>query len=152
MICQRFSRVTKIVFHGDKCIISITKRYFISWAQNSAQNNHWSLILPFSPRTVLSDLALRRNQSWSVTSREHEVLALCHVRRLFLHAQIGAKAICTCENQPWRSISQHPIFPAERVRNLDCQVKAQSCKMTRLCVNRPNIQEDKNIIKWTYLM
>ena len=34
----------------------------------------------------------------SVTSRERGVLALCrHIRRLFLHAQIGAKAIFTSE-------------------------------------------------------
>ena len=36
--------------------------------------------------------------SWSVTSRECRTLALWrHIRRLFLHAQIGAKAIFTSE-------------------------------------------------------
>ena len=39
-----------------------------------------------------------RHYSWSVTSRERGLLALwCHIRRLFLHAQIGAKAILTSE-------------------------------------------------------
>ena len=35
-----------------------------------------------------------------------------HIRRLFLHAQIGAKAIFTGEEQPWISISYHPVFTA----------------------------------------
>ena len=47
---------------------------------------------------VFSDLALLRDHSWSVTSRERDILALWrHIRRLFLHAQIGAKAISTSE-------------------------------------------------------
>ena len=47
---------------------------------------------------VFSDLALWRHHSWSVTSREHEFLALWrHIRRTILHAQIGAKAILTSE-------------------------------------------------------
>ena len=45
-----------------------------------------------------SDLVLWRHHSWSVTSRECRTLALWrHIRRLFLHAQIGAKAIFTSE-------------------------------------------------------
>ena len=58
-------------------------------------------------------LALWRHHSWSVTSREHGVLALWrHISRLFLHAQFGAKAIFTSEQQPWISISHHPVFTA----------------------------------------
>ena len=46
----------------------------------------------------LSDLALWRHHSWSVTSRERGVLALWrNIRRLFLHVPIGAKAIFTSE-------------------------------------------------------
>ena len=46
----------------------------------------------------LFDLTLWRHHNWSVTSREREALALWrHIRRLFLHAQIGAKAIFTSE-------------------------------------------------------
>ena len=42
----------------------------------------------------IDDLALWRHHSWSVTSCERGVLPLwCHIRWLFLHAQIGAKAI-----------------------------------------------------------
>ena len=38
----------------------------------------------------------------SLASHEREVLALwCHIRWLFLRAQIGAKAIFTCEWQLW---------------------------------------------------
>ena len=110
VICQRFSRVTKsrvkiigksphewpkIVIHGNECIILFLTRYFISRAHSSATNNHRSLI---SLRTVFSDLTLWRHHSWSVTSRECEALALWrHIRRLFLHVQIGAKAIFTSE-------------------------------------------------------
>ena len=48
---------------------------------------------------LLSDLALWwSHHSWSVMSREREVLALWrHAHRLFLHTQIGAKAIFTSE-------------------------------------------------------
>ena len=43
-------------------------------------------------------LALWRHHNWSVTSREREALALWrNIRRLFLHARIGAKAIFTSE-------------------------------------------------------
>ena len=53
---------------------------------------------PLSLRMVFSDLALWRHHSWSVTSRERGVLALWrHIRRLFLHEEIGAKAIFTSE-------------------------------------------------------
>ena len=77
--------------------------YFISYTlfyapgtHNSAKNHHRSLISQLSPRTVFSDFALWRHQSCSVTSRERGILALWrHIRRLFLHAQIGANAIFT---------------------------------------------------------
>ena len=43
-------------------------------------------------------LALWRHHNWSLTSRERGALALwCHIRRLFLHARIGAKTIFTSE-------------------------------------------------------
>ena len=64
-------------------------------------------------RTAFSDLALWRHHSWSMTSRERLVQALWrHIRRLFLHGQIGTKAIFTSEYQPWISISNHPVFTA----------------------------------------
>ena len=57
-----------------------------------------SLILQLLQRTAFSDFALWRHHSWSVKSRERETLALWrHIRRLFLHAQSGAKAIFTSE-------------------------------------------------------
>ena len=88
----------KIVIHGNECIILFLTRYLISWTHRSATNNHRSLISPLSLGTVFSDLTLWRHYSWSVTSREREALALWrHIRRLFLHAQIGAKAIFTSE-------------------------------------------------------
>ena len=71
----------KIVIHGNECIILFLTRYFMFWTQDSTKNNHRSLILPSSPRTVFSDYTLWRHRSWSVTSRE---LALWrHIRRLF---------------------------------------------------------------------
>ena len=112
-ICQRFSRVTKsrvkimgkshhkwpqIVIHGNECIILFLTRYLMSWTHNSVKNNNRSLISQLSPRMVVCDLALWRHHSGSVTSREREILALWrHIRRLFSHAQIGAKAIFTSE-------------------------------------------------------
>ena len=68
-------------------------------------------------KDVFSDLTLWRHHSWSVTSSEREVMALWrHIRQLFLHAQIGAKAIFNidCEEQQWISISHHPAFTAWR--------------------------------------
>ena len=88
----------KIVIHGNERIILFLTRYFVSWTHRSATNNHWSLISPLSLRTVFSDLTLWRHHSWSVTSRECEALALWRdIHRLFLHVQIGAKAIFTSE-------------------------------------------------------
>ena len=81
-----------------ECIILFLTRYFMFWTHHFATNNHRSLISPLSMRTVFSDLTLWRHHSWSVTSSERATLALlCPVRRLFLQAQIGAKAIFTRE-------------------------------------------------------
>ena len=113
-ICQWFSRVTKsrVKIIGKShhewpknCYSRQRMHYFISYTlfyvhgtHNSAKNHHRSLILQLSPRTAFSDFALWRHQSWSVTSREREILALWrHIRRLFLHAQIDAKAVFTSE-------------------------------------------------------
>ena len=107
----------KVVIHGNECIILFLTRYFMPWAHNSATNKHWSLISPLPLTTVFSDLTLWRHHSWSVTSREREALALWrHLHRLFLHAQIGAKAVFTSEKQAWISISHHPIFTDYRVK------------------------------------
>ena len=75
--------------------------------------SQWSLISPLSSRTVFSDLALSCHHSWSVTSRERQVLALWrHIQGLFMHMQIGAKTIFTIDVQPWISISHHLVFMA----------------------------------------
>ena len=85
----------KIVIHGNECIILFLTCYFMFWTYNSAINNHRWLIAPLSLRKCP---ALWRHHNWSVTSRERELLALWrHFRRLFLHAQIGTKAIFTSE-------------------------------------------------------
>ena len=95
---NRITSDPKIVIHGNECIILFLTRYFMSWTHNFAKTSHRSLISQLSPRTVVSDLALWRHHSGSVTSREREILALWrHICRLFLHAQIGAKAIFTSE-------------------------------------------------------
>ena len=66
--------------------------------KKSAKNNHQSLILPMSEKTVFSDLALWRHHSWFVTLREREEIALWrHIRRAFLQAEIGAIVIFTSE-------------------------------------------------------
>ena len=63
-------------------------------------------------------LALWHHHSWSMASRESKALALWrHIRWLFLHLQIGGKAIFTSEWQPWTSISHHPVFMAKGVWN-----------------------------------
>ena len=38
-------------------------------------------------------------------------------RKVGQHAQIAATSIFTSEQQPWISISHHPVFTAQRVRN-----------------------------------
>ena len=86
----------KFVIYGNECIILFLTGYLMYWTHHSATNNHRLLISPSPLRTVFSELTLWRHHSWSVTSCEREALALWrHIRRLFLHAQIGAKAIFT---------------------------------------------------------
>ena len=94
-LVNRLMSDSKIVIHGNECII-LFLRNFMSLAHNFSKSYHQSLMSQLSSRTVFSDLALWRHHSWSVTSREREILALWrNIRRLFLHAQIGAKAIFT---------------------------------------------------------
>ena len=96
---QIASRVTqKSSFTVTNVLFYFLHAILCPWTHNSAKNNHRSLISQLSPRTVVSDLALWRHRSGSVTSREREILALWrHICRLFLHAQIGAKEIFTSE-------------------------------------------------------
>ena len=96
--CLISKKTYEIVIHGNECIILFLTCYCMSWTHNSAKNNHRSLISKLSPKTVVSDLELWRHHSGSVTSCEREILALWrHIRQLFSHAQIGAKAILTSE-------------------------------------------------------
>ena len=89
-LANRITSDPKYVIHGNECIISFLTRYLKSWTHNSAETR--SLISPSSLRIFFSDLVLWRHHSWSVTSCECRTLALRrHIRRLFLHAQIGAK-------------------------------------------------------------
>ena len=82
----------------------------IHWTHHFATKKHRSLILL---TTVFSDLTLWHHHNWPVTSREREALTLwCYIHRLFLHVQIGAKAIFTSEYHQWISISHHPVFTA----------------------------------------
>ena len=112
-ICQYFSRVTKsrVKIIGKSHhewpkhrYSQYRMYYFISYTlfdvlnTKFRQHNYRSLISLLSLRRVFSDLVLWRHHSWSVTSRECRTLALWrHIRWLFLHAQIGAKAIFTSE-------------------------------------------------------
>ena len=76
LLANRITSDPKIVIHGNECIILFLTRYFMFWTHNSLKHNHRSLISQLSPRTVVSDLALWRHHSGSVTSREREILAL----------------------------------------------------------------------------
>ena len=88
----------EIIIHNDDYIILFFTCSFMSWTHKSAKNYLPLLISPLSARMVFSDLALWRHHSWSVTSHQCEMLVLRrHIRRLSLHAQIGAKAIFTSE-------------------------------------------------------
>ena len=78
--------------------------YFISYTQFYVLNTYFFLKqssiaqIEIVVKDVFSDLALWRHHSWSVTSRERDILSLWrHIRRLFLHKQIGAKANFTSE-------------------------------------------------------
>ena len=109
-ICQWFSRVTKsrvkiigkshhewpkFVIHGNECIILFLTRYFMSLEHTILRKN----IINRSFRNcrqgrpfLTSHCDVTKVDLW------REILALWrHIRRLFLHAQIGAKAIFTSE-------------------------------------------------------
>ena len=98
--CRIASRVTK-----NKSLFTVTNVlfYFLHAILSpehtiTLKNDYRSLISLLSLRAVFSDQALCRHHNWSVTSLERGVLALRrHIRRLFLHAQIGAKAIFISE-------------------------------------------------------
>ena len=111
---QIASRVTrKSLFTVTKVLFYFLHTILFTGTHISAKNNHRSIITQLPPMTVYSDFALWRHHRWSVTSCECQILALWrHICRLFLHAQIGAKAIFTSEKQPWISISHRPVFTA----------------------------------------
>ena len=79
-------------------------QFYVMNTHYSTKKKNRSLISPLSLRTIFSDLALWRRRSWSVTSREREVLSLWrYIRQLFFHVHIRTKAIFTTEKQPWKS-------------------------------------------------
>ena len=93
------SRVTqKSLFTVTNVLVYFLHAILCPWTHNSTKNNYRLPISPLSLRIAISDLALWCHYSWSVTSRERGLLALWrHIRGLFLHVQIGANAIFTCE-------------------------------------------------------
>ena len=110
-LANRFTSNLQIVIHGNDCIISFLTRLLCPERTIPPKTSIADFVI------VFSDVALWRHHSWSVTSRERGVLALWRrIRRLFLYAQIGAKAIFTSEYQPWISISQDPVFTTFCVR------------------------------------
>ena len=98
-----------------KSSFSVTNDYFISCTLSFILNTQfrWKQS-PTAHFTIVAkdSISLWRHHSWSVTSQLNAKSLWRHIRRLFLHAQIGAKAIFTCEWQPWVSISHHPISTA----------------------------------------
>ena len=100
----------KMVIHGNECVILFLTRY-LSRTHNLRSIAHFAIVAKDGL------FWLWRHQSWSVTSRGREVRALWrHIRRLFLHPQIGPKAIFTSAQKPWISIFHHPVLTAQRVR------------------------------------
>ena len=78
-----------------KSLFTVTNYFFlfltchlIFWTHNSATNNHRSLILPSSLRTVLSVLELWRHHSWSMTSHDLEV---------WRHIRLFVECHCRCK-------------------------------------------------------
>ena len=84
--CPVASRVTKqSLFMLTHTLFYFFTYYFMSSIRNSNKNTNQLLISKLSSRTVFSDLTLSHRDSWSLTSREHEVLALWrHTHWLFL--------------------------------------------------------------------
>ena len=89
-----------------KLLFTVTNVLFISYMLfyvlniqfHLKKNNNWSPISPFSLGAIVSDLALWPHHNWFVMTCDREVLALRHhIRQLFLHAQIGTKAIFTSD-------------------------------------------------------
>ena len=69
--------------------------YMLPYVLNTPLRYKQSSVAHFA---IVADLTLWCQHKWSVTSREREALVLWrHIRRLFLYAQIGAKAIFTSE-------------------------------------------------------
>ena len=96
--CKTHHEWPKNRYSRQRMYCLLFTHHFMSRRHNSAKSNYQSLIEPLSLRTIFSDLALWRHHSWSVTSRECGVLILWrHIRRLFLYAEIGAKAMFTSE-------------------------------------------------------
>ena len=93
---QITSRVTrKSLFMVTNVLFYFLQAILCSEHTNSTENNYWLFFLPSSPRMVFSVLALWHHHGWSVMSQE---LALWrHIRRLFLHMQVGVNAIFTRE-------------------------------------------------------
>ena len=83
---------------SDPTIVSnsCTILFLMSWTHNSAKNKYDRWFRHCRQRRSFSELW--RHHIRSVTSRKREVLALWrHIRRLFVHALIGAKAIFASE-------------------------------------------------------
>ena len=81
--------------------------FFHAILHNAAENNHLSLILPSSPRTVFSDLAL-----WC-----HSQL-VCNITQTWGTSILKSYSVSTKVIFASELISHHPVFSAWRVRKL----------------------------------
>ena len=116
----------KIVIQGNECIILFLARYFMSWTHNFAKKQSSIVHFAIVAKEDLFWLSIvTSTHSWSLTSREREVLALWrHIRRLFFHAQIGAKAIFTGEKQPSgiHGLACKKLYYLINIHSLSCHV------------------------------
>ena len=104
---QTTSRVTKMsLFTVTNVLFYFLHAIFLSWTHGFAKNNCDRSFRHCCQGRSFSALALWRHHNWTVTSREREMLALW--RRLFLHAQIGTKAIFTSDTED-RPRSDSPL-------------------------------------------
>ena len=95
-----------IVFHGNECLLYFVHAILCYEHTIPLKNNHRSLILPSSPTTIFSVLALWRHHSWFVTSRKRALWR--HIRRLFL---LLARANWReCYLQEWITTGIHGLW------------------------------------------
>ena len=131
-ICQYYwqiaSRVTqKSLFTVTNVLFYFLHAILCPWTHNSTKNNYQLLISPLSLRIAISDLALWCHYSWSVTSRERGLLALC--------GQILSIVLARAN---WRKCDLHKRITTVNIDFSPLHIHGFACKKLQSCT-KPSI-------------